>query len=109
MPRTIEHIVETHQIARDRRAAGKPVWQYELKAERRDGDFEWNRDTFAAALKGSKWFRDTVPATAEHQSDLWQLWDEIKDSEDVAHFDAVLDAIYDLADYERCAITFVRV
>ena len=107
MPRTVDHIVETHQLAQSRRAAGRPVWEHKIVAQRDDDDFEWTRDRFAEALKISPWMRASIKAAGDKfDSELWQLWDEIKDAEDERHFNGVLDAIYDLADLERCWITF---
>ncbi|TIH33694.1 hypothetical protein D4765_14525 [Subtercola vilae] len=66
--------------------------------------FEVNRNAFAWALKASNWFR--AKGGEDYTNELWQLWDEIKDADDVDHFDAVLDALYDLADEDRCWIRF---
>jgi hypothetical protein len=108
MPRTIDHLVETHRIAAERRAAGKRHWAHRLTVTRyTDGTFEQNRDEFAGALKCSSWFRASTKEESE-DSELWQMWDEIKDAETVDHFDSVLDDIYDLADLERCVISFAR-
>lgn len=78
-------------------------WKYRITARREENaSFEQNRDWFAAALQGSAWFK----AKAEEDSPLWWLWGEIKDADDVEHFDLVLNAIYDEADADRCWIEF---
>jgi hypothetical protein len=115
MVRTIEHIAETHRIARARRDAGERVWQYTVTTVRplagilvdtREARFRELRDRFAAALKSSSWFRESTKDDGE-DSELWALWDEIKDAETDDHFNAVLAMIYDLADVERCWLEFV--
>lgn len=106
MPRTVESIVQAHDTARARRAAGRPVWDYKLTvAMPRDASFEENRDRFASALHASRWFKERG---ADYGDPLNGLWDEIKDAEDVQHFDSVLDAIYDEADIDRCWISIQR-
>lgn len=106
MTRTVEHIVETHQIARARRERGERSWQYQLVASMpADQTFEERRDHFAQVLHESKWFKDVA---ADETAELSVLWDEIKDAQDVEHFDSVLALIYDQADTDRCRITFNR-
>jgi hypothetical protein len=106
MARTIDHIVETHKLAAERRTAGRPLWDEQIHILRtEDMSFEEVRDNFAAALKRSRWFKRET-AKDEERGYLWQMWDEIKDAEDADHFDQVLDAIYDEADYARVWITF---
>jgi hypothetical protein len=107
MTRNVDHIVETHRIAAELRAQGKPTWAYHLRALRY-ADFEESRDAFADALRRSTWFRESTAQDGEF-SELWVLWDEIKDTENVDTFDFILDEIYDLADIERCHIEFIRV
>jgi len=40
-------------------------------------------------------------------TELFVLWEEIRDADDVKHFDQVLESIYDLADTDRCFIRFI--
>jgi hypothetical protein len=104
--RTVEHIVETHQVAQARRDRGERVWQYQLVASMpADQPFEERRDHFAEVLHESKWFKDVA---GDDTAELYVLWDEIKDAQDVEHFDSVLALIYDEADIDRCWITFNR-
>jgi hypothetical protein len=102
MPRTLDGIVAAHTVASERRKSGRPVWDGKIVANRDESrDFEWNRDEFVKALEVSAWFK-----RQSEGDELRELWDEIKDAEDVDHFDFCLDAIYDLADEERIWITF---
>lgn len=107
MTRTVDHLVRTNRIAAELRAQGKPTWVYHLRVPRYT-DFEESRDAFADALRRSTWFRVSTAQDGEY-SELWRLWDEIKDTENVDTFDFILDEIYDLADIERCHIAFLRV
>jgi hypothetical protein len=111
MPDSPEHRVEMFNIASDRRKKGQPVWAYRLTSTRvEDAPFEENRDRFAQDFHDSSWFKAKGPQEGEpeYSNDLWQLWDEIKDAEDVDHFDLVLNSIYDAADYDRCWIQFIH-
>lgn len=108
MPRTIDHIVDTHRIARERVSAGKPAWKYTLNATRAaDAPFEENRDRFARALRRSRWFTEATTDGQDVDTELFVLWEEIRDADDVKHFDQVLESIYDLADTDRCFIRFI--
>lgn len=92
-----------YQLATERRRQGKPIWRFHLTVSMPEHlPFEQKRQRFADALHASPWFK----AEGEGDSVLWDLWDEIKDAEDEEHFDLVMDAIYDLADYDRCWIQF---
>lgn len=103
MPRTLDSMVRNYEVAQSLRAGGKNVWKHKLFAHLTDEmSFEEKRDEFAESLKASSWFRAVAHS---YDDELWMLWDEIKDAEDVEHFDSVLDAIYDLADEDRCWIT----
>jgi hypothetical protein len=80
-------------------------WKYTLETPR-TGVFETDRDAFAANLKASKWFQETT--NGEEDTELWMLWDFIKDAETVSEFDVALSELYDLADYDKAWITFKR-
>jgi len=101
-----DHRVAMSNLVAERKSNGKSVWAYHLKVNMSaDLSFKQRRNNFAAALKRSAWFK----AVAEDEfSDLWQAWDEIKDAENVEHFDACLSEIYDMADYDRCWIEFMH-
>lgn len=100
MPRTVEHRVEMARIARERTAAGKPVWDRKIRLGGVFRDetltFEELRDTVVRALRTSSWFK-----RHDEYDDLPQYTEELADTEDRAAFNDVLDAIYDLADYDR--------
>ena len=102
MPRTLDSLVHNSDEANRRRRAGRPVWDEKITAPRVEGaPYKQNRDAFVKALEGSEWFKRQEPG-----DELHQLWDEIKDAENVEHFDACLDGIYDLADDERIWVWF---
>jgi transposase len=109
MTRTAESIVETHQIARALVRSGRNPWTYKLKIYVNDNwSFEKKRDTIAEALKNSSWFKvssEEGQRFSPEDSEIYQLWDEMKDADNEDHFDLCWDAVYDLADYERCAIS----
>jgi len=95
----LDHLVQTHRAAQERRDRGFRSWDRSLVIQLppREAPFSEMRDRFAAALHASRWY-------AEHTDELHGLWDEIKDAEDVEHFDDVLSNIYDAADLLRCRI-----
>ena len=104
MAKTIESMTRNFAEAQKRRADGRPVWDEKITARRIEGAaFGKNRDLFVAALEGSAWFKASVSG-----DEIYDVWDEIKDSKTVRHFDGVLEAIYDLADEERIWITFTE-
>jgi hypothetical protein len=101
MPRDIEQIVATHQLAAERRAAGKPIWDRKITIYLAGRDtFEQRRDAWATALKNSTWTSD--------DSILKSLIDDLADAENAEEFDFTLDEIYDLADADRVWITVKR-
>lgn len=97
MSRTIEHIVETHQIATARRKAGLPIWDGKFDVSdvfhNAELSFEQRRDAITSRLAASAWSRQS--RTVE------DLADELADVETVEEFGAVWDAIYDEADADR--------
>lgn len=108
MPRTIEHIVETHQIARERVAAGLPVWDRRINVSDvwRDENltFEQRRDAIVARLNASPWIKN------RDQSGFDQLGDivyNLSTADDVEEFDGWWDELYDHADYDRVWIAII--
>lgn len=95
MPDTPEHKVAMQHLVRDLLKAGKPSWTYQVHLRKIfwDGDltFEQKRDAIVSAVRSSKW----------ENEELIPLLEELEDVEDVEAFDVVMDAIYDLADYDR--------
>jgi hypothetical protein len=100
MPRTVEHLVETSEIARERIAAGKPSWQYTLRLSglyhAESLTHEERRDAIVRRIRKSPWFRAN-----EEFSDLHEAVEELSETTDLAEFNAVFDTLYDLADYDR--------
>lgn len=106
MPRSVEHIVATHQLAVERRRLGKPVWAYTVDISRPWNDdslsFKEKRDDIVGILKRSRWYKQADP-------DAWGGVREVVDdhlayAEDVDEFDEWWDQLYDLADYDRAWI-----
>ena len=101
MPRTVEHIVETHRIASNLRRAGRPIWSetIDLSAFWGDNslDFETKRDMICDAFRRSRWYRNSV-----HTEDsIIEIVDHLADAEDWDDFNGWWDEMYDLADYAR--------
>lgn len=102
MPRTIESIVDAHNAATERRRAGRPIWDHKLRIKHlladigspTDEDAKRIGKLIAAAIERSAWGRDA-------DEELHDLIEEFKDVIDVDHFNMIMDALYDLADYDR--------
>lgn len=98
MPRDIDHLVETHRLAQQRRAAGLPVWDRKINL----GDvfhndsltFEQIRDVAVQRIRRSGWLTDD-------DYTLTGLVDELAETADADEFDCVWDEIYDHADIDR--------
>lgn len=93
-----------HRVAQERRAAGKPVWGRKVNLagifHNDEMTFEQKRDAVVSTLRASTWFKQY-----EGGDDLPQFVEELADTEDIAGFDAVFDAIYDVADADRVWIS----
>lgn len=103
MSRSIEHIVDTHAVAAERRRAGRPVWDETIHVAFFHDEtlsFKRKRNMFVAAVKRSAWFKGE-----DELSELHQVVDEISDAEDADHFDFCINEIYDMADFDRIWIT----
>ncbi len=79
-------------------------WKYTVRGVKdaiNDDDlsFEETRDRVVSALRSSSWFR-----SADEYHDLPDLVEELAETVEVEEFDAVLEAIYDGADYDRAWI-----
>jgi len=100
MARDIEHIVETHHLARDRAAAGLPVWDRTLNLRdvfHNDAlTFEEKRDAIVQRLRNSGWLdgRDMF-------DDLVLAVEGLETAEDGNEFDEWFGIVYDHADYDR--------
>lgn len=105
MPRTIDHLVHTHQLARQRVAEGKPVWEREISvADLFHNDrltFEQRRDAIANRLKDSPWY--TSADKAEFDG-VYDTVHELANAEDAEEFNGWWDELYVLADIDRVYI-----
>ena len=100
MPRTIEHIAETHAIAAERRAQGRPVWDSRIDVSAafhaydadRPETFVPMRDEVVRIIRATPWARE---------DSVEEILDELAETDDVRYFDLVWDALYDQADLDR--------
>lgn len=103
MSRTVESILDAHQAATARRAAGQPVWEYRINLGHVFRDealtFEERRDAIVGVLTRSRWMRE-----AGEDDILTALVEELGDAPDAEEFDEVWDAIYDRANADRAWI-----
>ena len=105
MPDTAEHRVLVHNLATQRLAAGRPIWDEtitlgDLWLSFEDADtpfrgpvFEHHRDAVIARFRASAWH-----ARSEALREIVDEWAEV---DDLDYFNAVLDAVYDLAAAEQ--------
>ena len=100
MPRTVDHIVETHKLAQQRRDAGLPIWDKRLDVSdlfHHDLPFADFRDRVVQRIRNSGWldgrdeFDELVELVNEH----------LAYAQDVKEFDELWDAVYDHADTDR--------
>lgn len=116
MPATPEHKAEIHALARSRINAGKPVWAETLDltgVPRLEGDdvydddkFRDYRDRVVARIKTSRWYKtkgtpDADPDDGALGENLWEVVENLGDTEDVDEWFDWFDRFYDLADYAR--------
>lgn len=112
---SVEHKVDMHRLATERRNAGKPVWAYTVRGfkdalasfdEDADNFFEV-RDKLVRLIKSSRWFKDadefgTLYEVVDELTDVGHPdidWDEGYDRD--RHFNDCLGQIYDIADWDR--------
>jgi hypothetical protein len=100
MPDTAEHRADMHQLATERRAAGKPVWAHKINLadvfHNDDLTFEQKRDTIVRRIRATAWFKQY-----DDWADLPQFVEELADAADGDEFDGPWDCIYDIADADR--------
>ncbi len=126
MPRTIDSIVESHSLARERRAQGKPAWAYTvplhqlgvtMKVRIAAGEKEEvvcaeTCQTLADMLKArlpAKWFDITDPDYDRTLDDIYESLDgttveEFADGTNgtaKAHLTGLVDNLYDWGDRAR--------
>jgi hypothetical protein len=99
MPDTADHRAAMHQLAQERRKAGKPSWAHQLNLadvfHDADLSFEERRDAIVRRIRLTAWFKGY-----DETEDLPQFVEELADTE-AGEFDAVWDSIYDIADADR--------
>jgi hypothetical protein len=99
MARDIEHSVETHRLAQQRRAAGRPVWDLTINLadfwNNEDLTFEQRRDKTVERIRQSPWFTEY-----DEDSSLHALVEELADAADGDEFDGPWEEIFDLADID---------
>lgn len=97
MVRSVDHLVETHRLAVERRAAGKPIWAHTLNLSDvyriEEMTFEQIRDAIVDRIRKHKWFSEN-----EY---LEELVDGLSGAEDGNEFDDWFSQIYDIADFDR--------
>jgi|SRR5690606_7390478 len=118
MPRTIEHIVEAHQLASKRRAEGLPVWDMTITFQHLLNEVSNDKLAANSANKIAEVIRSTVPA--EWLDGCHDNWDETLDEivigmealkpgsyaddpgfSPLEDLNNMLDQLYDWADLKR--------
>lgn len=72
------------------------TWEKTIEIDWTGATFEEHRDATVKALNGSGWLE-----IAYDPEGLENLIDELSETDDADYFDAVWNAIYDEADYDR--------
>ncbi|WP_432263388.1 hypothetical protein [Cupriavidus sp. TMH.W2] len=118
MPRTVEHIVACHNIASDRRAAGKPIWDKSINIKEilhRDQRNESNQHVAAVAAEIASLIRSSVPsewldiAKDDYDRELVEVVELLEsvsaegmeEGTLLEDFNDFLEQLYDWADYRR--------
>lgn len=121
MPRTLESIVRNHEVAVQRRAAGKPIWDRQLKIKHflqenpdktSDERAAWVANRIAETIKLSvpaAWLDVTDEATdwellevVDGMADLRpDSYDDDDDFSPLEDLNNMLDELYDWADSKR--------
>lgn len=100
MPDSVEHRVEMHRLATERRSQGKPIWDRKIRlADVFHNDaltFEQQRDAIVKRIRSSGWLDGK-----DEFDDLVMAVEELAETDDVKRFDSVWSQIYDHADYDR--------
>jgi hypothetical protein len=95
-----------HQLATDRRRAGRPVWDRYVRLadvfHNEAMSFEERRDAIVARLRASQWLREEHP---DEGDELHQFIEELGDARNNDEFRGPWDEIYDIADVERVWIS----
>lgn len=112
MPRTIESIAHSHDIANRRRAEGLPVWGYTVRIKHLLTDDESDESAqkvgkeVATVLRTSAWAEADREFARERggDSEVIVCAEEFEEVRGLEDFNAVLDRLYDLADVDRAWI-----
>lgn len=100
MPNTPEHKADMYALARQRQAAGLPVWDRKISLadvfHNEAMTFEQRRDAIVKRLRASAWL-----AGRDESDELVCAVNELADAEDGDEFDGPWDLIYDIADEDR--------
>ena len=100
MPRTVDHIVETHQLAAARVAAGLPVWAERINLRdvfhNDNMTFVERRDAIVAAIRVTRWYRNV-----DEDDWLREIVENLACADDADEFDGWWDELYDQADIDR--------
>lgn len=103
MPRTIEHIVDMHRLAQDRRTKGQPIWDRKINLSgvfhNDTMTFTERRDAIVRILRASAWMKQRAEQDAF--GGLAEILDNLAEAEDTEEFDGWWDELYDEADYDR--------
>ncbi|KXO99068.1 hypothetical protein AXK58_24245 [Tsukamurella tyrosinosolvens] len=106
MPRTIESIVDCHRAATDRHARGLPTWDQTIEIKHLLGADEHAAievgKAIAQVLRRSRWSSDDseVAELAEFFDEIEADWEGHYEAP-VDRLNALLDELYDRADYAR--------
>lgn len=105
MPRTVDHIVHTHQIARARVAQGLPAWERHIDLRgvfhNENMTFTQRRDAIVNRLKNTRWYQHADQAEFDG---VYDVINELGHAETPEEFDGWWDELYDLADTDRVNI-----
>lgn len=101
MPRDIESIVESHRVARELRAAGKPIWNETVDARALHNDDLPLHERFrlvAENIKASRWYKNRDQSGFD---EFGEFVEDLAQAETAEEFDEFWDLIYDKADTDR--------
>lgn len=97
MSRSVDHLVETHRIARERALAGEPIWAYTFDVSdlfhNEELTFEQRRDKVVGRLRASRFYSS--------YEEFQELAFELENCSDADSFDEVWGWFYDEADTYR--------
>ncbi|WP_329521081.1 hypothetical protein [Spirillospora sp. NBC_01491] len=103
MPDSVEHRVEMHRVAQQRKAAGQPIWDRKINLadvfHNEAMTFEQRRDAIVRTLRASRWVKEHSEQDAF--GGLVEVVDNLAAAEDIGEFDGWLDELYDHADNDR--------